>query len=370
MKYPDILIPVRPTPKMLPLYGGLITHLIYQYIDNVTEILDELPSCHSRYHQQVYINFIIKATTNYIRRQGKAIDDLLHKAKVNTIACRRFCVDMVQIPNFVPHLKYWWAEDLFVALFLEFYSTSKVFTDSPDAYYKAHTAVTWKLKDLGIIEPDMSLWTEKAFPFDLDRFPGIGGLPATLLVGRLQPPHRGYFAPLRHVVGCPTVALVTGKHPDRNSPFTPTLRSKMIKEVIPDAEVILAQTGYIPTVFWKMRKRHLEPVVMLARWERIADYKAQIHHLNWHLPQEKQINVVFRTIPSRGDKAYKASSSEIREALRDGNMGAYRRMMPRQLWPYWEQLVKTASREFGGVYPTPHKTPHSVNRRKSAARTE
>jgi len=317
-------------------YTDILTHMMYQHFPACADrIYSKLPfhkSSSETERDQEYIKFIERLCLEMVTYQGELFNHVLRGLEGSE---NRFChinyanisVEFFQFIN-----KYWWLEDLFRIMLFEFDAPNKRFPAAVKIYREnTYQTIMNALTARGIVR-NTSPWLESIFPFNLKSVPKPSGRLATLLPGRLQPPHAGHYEPLKAVAN-PVVALITGQGTTApKSPFSVEIREEMIKKLIPGVEIILADRGYIPTILVEMRQRGLEPNVILAGEDRIADYRRQISKLNWYLLTSKKFNVQFVEMERTG------SGTAVRKAITTNDKTAFRKLMPRKLWIYWDQL--------------------------------
>ena len=325
-------------------YLDVLTHLMY------THMTPEAASC--VIHLTLlgnpvmpfgYVTFAENMVKAYVQTYGELFDHLLRglrPQKFSRINQNNVSQELIDICR-----QYRWAEDLFRLVLFEFNLPNRRFALQVKAHRKPlHQVITDMLGRYNLIEPtDISSWVSDVFPFKLDDVPRPASRPAALMVGRCQPFHSGHLRLLKGVE-CPVVALVTGKHLNKRSPFPFELRKEMINVVIPGAEVIPADDAYVPTICLEMRRRGLESTLVLAGDDRIHDYKRQISKLNWYLPPSKRFNTRFQVTERTG------SGTDVRASLMGGtaeDRKAFRKMMPRNLWKYWDTLATRLRRHSG-----------------------
>jgi len=158
--------------------------------------------------------------------------------------------------------------------------------------------------------------------------------PTSLFLGRLQPIHNGHSAIIKMMKN-PVVGIVKGAKSSQDkerNPFDFKYQEKLLKMLHPSVNVIEVKTGYIPDLINTLRKGGIESSEILAGDDRINGYKKQIEGFNKQMPDEKKINVTFKTTPRV------TSASKVRELIRADDEKGFQKEVPKQLWKEWETM--------------------------------
>ena len=181
-----------------------------------------------------------------------------------------------------------------------------------------------------------------------------------LFLGRMQPltaAHVKIIGAMRN----PVIALVKGAKSSQDkekNPFDATFQRQMIKRVFPQAKVIEVASGYVPEIISMLRQSGLEVTKMVAGSDRVAGYQKQIDGLNAKLQDAYKMSCKVVEIERSGDDI---SATKVRNAIKTGDMAAFKKMMPKQLWGDFNAMQNMLKEEptnnVGGGNIAPHPKP-------------
>jgi nicotinamide mononucleotide adenylyltransferase len=171
--------------------------------------------------------------------------------------------------------------------------------------------------------------------FDIMTTPDKRSLISEMFLGRFQPIHSGHISIIEQMKN-PIIVLVSGKKSSMdktNNPLSESTRISLIKEVFPNIPVIVASNAYVPDILATLREsRGIEIKKIYAGSDRISDYSRQVNSINEKLNPRRQYDIEFEET----ERSY--SASEIREAIRNDDIDAYKKMMPELLWEKYDEL--------------------------------
>jgi len=158
-----------------------------------------------------------------------------------------------------------------------------------------------------------------------------------VFLGRMQPIHLGHIKIIKKMKN-PVIILVKGAKSSLNkdkNPLSADVQIRLLRKAIPGIKVIIAKTGYLPEIFTDLRESaHNEVTKVYAGADRIKGYKAQIDSVNKKLEKSKQFDVAFE------ETERFTSATKVREIIRSGDLEAFKKLMPRELWDEFENLHK------------------------------
>lgn len=162
----------------------------------------------------------------------------------------------------------------------------------------------------------------------------------TVILGRFQPPTAGHVKIIdqakkhgNNVV----IAIVRGKKTDpARQPFKFDLQEKMFKKILPSGgSVIEIGTGFIGEFIDVLRKKGMEPVVLMAGTDRVKTYQTQIKSYTDKLNLDKDFKV---DEVKRGDED--VSATKVRNALKADDESTFKKMMPKPLHGFYDELKR------------------------------
>lgn len=156
-----------------------------------------------------------------------------------------------------------------------------------------------------------------------------------LFLGRFQPFHNGHRAIVESMDEDRVIAVVHGeKSSTKDNPIPVKKQVNMIKRVMRDhATIIEVGNGYVPDIIQLIEdKLHMKVKRIFCGADRIGQYKAQINRANKNL--DVPLHVEFQ------ETERMTSGSEVREAIRSGDRGAFKANVPRELWDEFTNLAE------------------------------
>lgn len=155
-----------------------------------------------------------------------------------------------------------------------------------------------------------------------------------LYLGRFQPFHNGHLAAVKLMGEKKVIAVVQGKYSsEKDNPIPVSSRVNIIKKVVPDAEVMHVENGYVPDMIQKIKDCYnLGVARVICGEDRIGQYQAQIIRANKTL--DVPLNVEFM------EAERITSGSEVREAIRSGDNKAFKANVPKELWDEFTNLAE------------------------------
>lgn len=157
-----------------------------------------------------------------------------------------------------------------------------------------------------------------------------------VFAGRFQPLHQGHLNIINSMKN-PVVAIVKGKasSADRaRNPLPEKYQIELIKKAAPKAKVMVVSTGYIPELANELRKQGMEMEAFYAGADRISSYTRQFNSINAKLPDEKRFDVKMKETPRF------TSATIVRNTIKDGDLEAFKPLMPKSLHGEWDKLRK------------------------------
>jgi cytidyltransferase-like protein len=166
--------------------------------------------------------------------------------------------------------------------------------------------------------------------------------------GRFQPFHNGHMAAMERAskeFGLPVIPLQILSAREE-SPFPDTLLEAMGKAIADStgflANYFIYPTGtktVIPLMVKYLREQGYEPLGLACGSDRLTDYTRQVAYIN-----SPKTDVVVKAgfevkmVDARDSDG--ASGTKVRDALKEGDKKTFELMMPKVLWPYYDELKK------------------------------
>jgi len=170
---------------------------------------------------------------------------------------------------------------------------------------------------------------------DPNLIPDKGKKAYEIFVGRFQPLHKGHVSIIKKMKN-PYVFIVRGSKSDKKkNPFDEATQLAMFDTVFGSkVNVIIIPNGYLVDPALELRQRGLEPITVYAGKDRIEGYKKQFERFNKQLEDypSKQFDIIFRETPRI------TSATEVRKALADDDFEKYKKLMPKELWDFYDVL--------------------------------
>lgn len=167
--------------------------------------------------------------------------------------------------------------------------------------------------------------------------PVLQGHPVEVFLGRMQPIHLGHIKAIKKMKN-PIVVLVKGEKSSKDkskNPFDAQYQQRLLKKVLgSNVRIIISNTGFIPQIFAAIRGIGLEPVSVVAGPDRFGKYNGQINSINKSLPDEKK----FRVKMKEAERV--TSATKVRDAIRNGDLPTFRKVMPKELHGEWKTMRK------------------------------
>ena len=165
---------------------------------------------------------------------------------------------------------------------------------------------------------------------DFSNVPPIQKKQVSVFLGRLQPPHVGHQIILKKMKN-PIVILIKGTISSKNkkrNPFPEEYQIGLLRKFMPNLKIHIAPSGFLPLIFFDIRRLGFEPIKVYAGEDRINSYKKMISSL----PDELGFKVKFVKTPRI------CSATSVRKAIKDNDYKSFKDNMPQKLWSEWDTM--------------------------------
>lgn len=159
---------------------------------------------------------------------------------------------------------------------------------------------------------------------------------AGILLGRFQPPtlgHKKLYDQAKRAGMKIIIAPVHAAKGNAKSPVPFPVQQKMLKAMMPDAEIVKVQTGFIGEFIDAARKKGLEPRILFAGADRASTYQTQIKSYTDKLDLSLKVKKIARTADS-------ISASKVRAAISADDEAEFKKMTDKSVHKYYKQLKK------------------------------
>jgi nicotinic acid mononucleotide adenylyltransferase len=159
---------------------------------------------------------------------------------------------------------------------------------------------------------------------------------AGILLGRFQPPtlgHKKLYDQAKRSGVKIIIAPVHAAKSNAKSPIPFSVQQKMLKAMMPDAEILKVQTGFIGEFVDGARKKGLEPKILFAGADRAGTYQAQIKSYTDKLDLDLKVKKIARP-------AGAVSATMVRDAIKNDDEKEFQKLTDKSVHKYYKQLKK------------------------------
>jgi len=165
----------------------------------------------------------------------------------------------------------------------------------------------------------------------------VGGQPATVVVGRFQPPTLNHIKMIQEAYSkyhLPTFVGVV-KSSNSNSPFPADLIKEILEKNLSSSYTIFDLTsGFIGDWIDFLRNEDYEPKYLVCGSDRSNDYQNQINRYKGLL----NLNIKIDTTSI--DRNEEISGTKARQYLKDNDKESFKKIVTPQTLTFWDELRK------------------------------
>lgn len=272
-----------------------------------------------------------------VNLKGKEMAERLSKHQDEVVGTRFFQLSPNLVPKGINALtyKFWFAQDVFSVLVntLRNRKTRVNPFKGIDAQRKDTIKKIIEIIDANGLGATPNLTDEALSLLEASKNDGL-----MVIAGRFQPLHNGHLKMSKKGLGFPTYVIIKGaKSSDNKSknPFSENDQKRWIKKVFGSkANVVIASNGYLPKIIEDVESQTGQKVIeVVAGPDRITDYQRQISKTEY-----KDVTFVALTERFTTDSGLGISATAVRNAIREGNVEAFKQLMPPALYSEFDYM--------------------------------